>query len=169
MKLLALDPGDKKTGFVVYGTKTKKVIAKGVISNEDLIALIEQRDPLICAERMAIEIIISYGQRIGMSTINTAKWVGRFIQAWKTAFGTKCYEVRRPDVKTHVCYSASASDAGLREAICDRYGGEEIALGDKKTPGPLAGVYTHAWAALGVAILAAETRIKPKKQIGGNK
>jgi hypothetical protein len=46
-----------------------------------------------------------------------------------------------------------AKDANIRQALIDRFG----AVGTKKMPGPLFGVSSHYWAALAVAVYAAET------------
>jgi hypothetical protein len=45
-----------------------------------------------------------------------------------------------------------AKDANIRQAILDRFGGKEKAIGKKANPGPLYGVKSHLWSALAVAL-----------------
>ena len=55
-------------------------------------------------------------------------------------------------MKLALCGSARATDANLRAALLDRYGGSGRAIGTRKAPGPLYGVKSHAWAALALAV-----------------
>ena len=52
----------------------------------------------------------------------------------------------------YLCHSMKAKDGNIRQAILDLYGGKDVALGNKKRPGPLYGVSKDIWAALAVAI-----------------
>jgi hypothetical protein len=45
-----------------------------------------------------------------------------------------------------------AKDANIRQALIDIYGGNDKAIGNKKTPGPLYGIKGDLWAALAVAV-----------------
>ena len=66
--------------------------------------------------------------------------------------------VYRKDVKLHLCGSSRAKDPSVRAALIDLYpasgGGKCPQIGTKRQPGPLFGVSSHAWPALGVAVLA---------------
>jgi hypothetical protein len=61
-------------------------------------------------------------------------------------------------VKLHLCGTNKAKDANVRQALLDMFprtgGGAVPQVGTKKEPGPLYGISTHAWPALGVAITA---------------
>ena len=50
------------------------------------------------------------------------------------------------------CKRLHALSMNIRQALIDRFGGKEKAIGLKKTPGPLYGISSHAWAALALAI-----------------
>jgi len=52
----------------------------------------------------------------------------------------------------HICGSARAKDQNIRQALIDRYGGKETAIGKKQNPGPLYGIKADEWQALGLAI-----------------
>jgi hypothetical protein len=64
----------------------------------------------------------------------------------------------RKDVKLHLCGSPRAKDANIRQALLDRYGGKEKAIGSKHQRGPLYGIRSHLWAALAVAVTYQETK-----------
>ena len=67
--------------------------------------------------------------------------------------------VYRHEVKLHLCGSARAKDANVRQALIDRFGpGKELAIGRKAAPGPLYGMTGDCWAALGVAVTDADQR-----------
>ncbi|MBQ1764316.1 MAG: hypothetical protein IIZ92_15615 [Aquincola sp.] len=101
-------------------------------------------------DTLAIEMIASYGMPVGREVFETCVWIGRFVQAWHSP--DKVRLVYRRDVKLHLCGSPRAKDPNIRQALIDKLG----PAGTKKDPGPTYGVKSHAWAALGVAVTAAE-------------
>ena len=70
--------------------------------------------------------------------------------------GRRC----RLDVKLHLCKDSRAKDANIRQALLDRFpatgGGKTPQIGTKAQPGPLYGIKSHLWAALGVAVTFAD-------------
>jgi hypothetical protein len=80
-------------------------------------------------------------------------WIGRFQEAWR--FPSQVRKVYRQQVKLHLCGSPRAKDANIRQALLDKLGPQ----GTKKAPGPTYGVKSHAWAALAVAVTAAEVAV----------
>jgi len=85
---------------------------------------------------------------VGAEVFETVFWSGRFAQAWSRRFE----RMPRREIKQHLCHSARATDANIRQALIDRFGGTEKAIGKKKTPGPLYLLKGHLWAAFAVAI-----------------
>ena len=152
--ILAIDPGTAQSGWCHYDDG--RVIASGVMANSDvLVDLLGAR--LFNWDVLAIEMVASYGMAVGKETFRTVWWSGRFAQAFASRGDEPVLlEVYRADVKTELCRSQKANDANIRQAIIDRYGGKDAAIGKKAAPGPLYGVKSHAWAALAVAITAAE-------------
>jgi hypothetical protein len=143
--VLAIDPGPVQSAFVLLRGDIF-VLDHGIEPNESLLAKVQAcRGPLYNHNEFAIEMIASYGMAVGESTFETCLWIGRFIQAVSPAPVTKVY---RREVKMHLCGSMRAKDANVRQALLDRIGPQ----GTKKAPGPLYGVTSHAWAALGVAV-----------------
>lgn len=127
------------------------------------------------------------GLAVGKEIFETVRWIGRFQEAVE-ARGGRFEILYRPAIKAHLCGSAKAKDGNVRQALIDRFGGDSIALKGKKCPakhqdkgwlpdnpphfgckkcdgsgwlrkpGPLAGITSHMWAALAVAVTWAETQ-----------
>lgn len=150
MILLAIDPGTTESGWVLFDGA--KVIDSGVDSNHKICIRLERRhfdDPWKAnPDKLAIEMIASYGMPVGAEVFETCVWIGRFIEAWNGLEDHRL--IYRRDVKLELCGSPRAKDANIRQALIDRIG----APGTKKEPGPTYGVKSHAWAALGVAVTA---------------
>jgi hypothetical protein len=151
--ILAIDPGTTHSGWCFVRSGSVKF--SGVYPNHDILTLLRGNlDPV------AIEMIASYGMPVGSEVFETCVWIGRFMQEAARAIGEdRTRLIYRRDVKLHLCGSPRAKDANIRQALVDRYGGKAAAIGTKKQPGPLYGVKSHAWAALGVAITAQETDV----------
>ena len=146
--LLAIDPGTTHSGWVLY--ENGQVQGSGVGDNAHILG------DLIYYSHcdIAIEMIASYGMAVGKEVFETCVWIGRFVQV---AGPDRVRLVYRKDVKMHLCGSARAKDANIRQALIDLYGGKAEAIGTVKKQGPLYGVKSHAWAALAVAVTAANT------------
>ena len=96
-----------------------------------------------------IEKIASYGMAVGETTFKTVYWSGRFAEAYGAE---RVHRVPRLAVKLHVCHDSRAKDANIRQALIDRFGGKEKAIGKKASPGQLYAVSGDLWAALSLAI-----------------
>jgi hypothetical protein len=159
VSILALDPGPTETAFVEYDGA--KPISSAIIPNDTSIdgGMLDYLDAMsnrMAVEHLAIEGIACYGMPVGKETFDTCIWIGRFIEAW----GRNWSLVYRPDVKLHLCKSARAKDANIRQALIDRYGpSKRDAIGVKSAPGPLYGIKSHCWSALAVAVTYCETKL----------
>ena len=150
--LLAIDPGPTESALLIYDTNRKVPVRW-------------EKTPNTCcwptwawsADLLAVEMVASYGMAVGRSVFETAFWAGRFCERWEHQTPQKTRIVYRGEVKMHLCQSMRAKDANVRQALIDRYGGKETAIGRKAAPGPLHGLSGDGWAALAVAITAAET------------
>jgi hypothetical protein len=153
--ILALDPGPAQTGWVLYDGE--RVRTAGVMPNAELLHELTHgwhiNDE---SATLAIEMIASYGMPVGREVFETCLWIGRFQQAWYAPNTVRL--VYRKDVKMHLCGTAKAKDPNVRQALIDLFpatgGGKTPQIGTKAQPGPLYGVSTHAWPALGVAVTA---------------
>lgn len=153
MRILAIDPGPVKSGYVIFNGQ--RVIESGHVANEEILDLIYSMD---LGEKIAIEMIASYGMAVGKDVFETCLWIGRFLQASIEYFKTGTELIYRKDVKMKLCGTTKAKDANVRQALIDMFepigGGKTPQIGTSKQPGPLYGVSSHAWPALGVAVTA---------------
>jgi hypothetical protein len=151
---LAIDPGTEESGWVEF--VDGKVKDSGVMPNEDLLELLGSDHWRIQGYGLSLEMIASYGMPVGREVFETCVWIGRFKQQWHHPDAVRL--VYRRDVKLHLCGSPKAKDANIRQALIDLFpktgGGKCPQIGTKAQPGPLYGVSSHAWAALGVAVTA---------------
>lgn len=153
VRALSIDPGTTQSAYAIM--EGKELIKFGKVDNWDLLDRIQDFD----TTHFAIEMIASYGQRVGAETFETCVWIGRFWQAWEDRRGGWMIRVLRKDVTNHICPGvAKVNDSAVRRALIERYGGDTRAVGRKATPGPLYGVSKDVWAAIGVNLTAQETR-----------
>ena len=150
--MLAIDPGNKQSGWCLFGGKS--VLDSGILDNHEMLELIYQHR----ANKLAIEMIASYGMAVGREVFETCVWIGRFMQ-WHN-LPDEVRLIYRKDVKLYLCGTTKAKDTNIRQAIIDLFppvgGGKTPQIGTKKQPGPLYGISSHAWAALAVALTAKE-------------
>lgn len=159
--ILAIDPGTDKSGVVLYSqTGARPIVLAEVMDNWHLLERL--RSGGFHVGHFAIEQIRSYGMSVGASTFDTVEWSGRFIEAWTRVemFNpsaeaypeSRVLRLPRLEIKVHLCGTAKAKDANIRQALIDRLGEP----GNKKNPGPTFGVTSHMWSALAVAVVAAD-------------
>jgi hypothetical protein len=152
-KILAIDPGDQQSAFVVWDGET--IFKKGLLPNHELIDSFLNLD----CDKMAIEMIASYGMPVGKTVFETCVWIGRFVErflntkpTWPPLDNYVTY-IYRKDVKMHLCGTTKAKDGNIRQALIDRFG----ECGTKKNPGKLYGVSKDIWAALALAVTYTDT------------
>lgn len=150
--ILAIDPGPAESAWAVF--QSGVVCAKGKEANDELLCNLPRY--LDRAEDLAVEMIASYGMPVGREVFETCVWIGRFIERAHDD-GFRARLVYRKDVKMHLCHSMKAKDGNIRQALIDKLG----PVGTKKNPGPCYGISGDVWAALAVAVTAAETKEAP--------
>lgn len=152
MKLLAIDPGTKQSGWVMYDTVHGSVVECGVWENGALLRMVGWG----VADELVFEMIASQGMAVGAETFETCVWLGAFCarfceasgRAWAGMSDERTPWLTRSRIKGIICGSQKANDSNIRRALLDMWGGD--AAGRKG--GPLAEVKTHAWQALAVAV-----------------
>lgn len=155
MIVLAIDPGNEQSAYVVLGEQGNLHSFAKLPNHSVLHNLPGMRDANL-VDALAIEMIASYGMPVGREVFETCVWIGRFIEAW----GGPYTLVYRKDVKLHLCGQPRAKDSNIRQALIDRYGGKDRAVGKKATPGPLYGVSADVWSALAIAVTFADGACK---------
>ncbi len=150
MRILAIDPGAKQSGYVLWDMDTLKALSMAHCPNEVIFRLIE-KESSESIDIVAIEQIRGYGIVAGDDTFDTCEWIGRFDAiAGERGIGTRL--IPRKDIKRHLCGNTTTNDKYIRQALIDRFGEP----GTKKSPGPLFGISGHLWAALAVAVTCAD-------------
>lgn len=142
--ILAIDPGPTESGYVVFDGE--RVLQSGTLPNREMLRLVRNDGGVM--DRLAIEMVASYGMAVGRDVFECVRWIGRFQQAWRDPDAVQL--VYRQDVKMALCHSMKAKDSNIRASLIDRLG----APGTKKKPGPTYRVKGHAWSALAVAVTA---------------
>ena len=156
--LLAIDPGNTESAWILYDIKTKMPVSFAKEINKDVTMKFE--DFRKKTDTLIIEMIACYGMPVGESVFQTCVWIGRYAQLWES-LGGKVEFLFRKDVKMALCHTMKAKDSNIRQAIMDRYGSSrEAAIGTKKDPKACYGISKDIWAAFGVAITFAETERK---------
>ena len=150
--LLAIDPGTFASGWVLINTSTRKPFACGKTENERLLEMISEEE--LWTPEAVIEMMTSYGARVGREVLETCVWIGRFLQEAADA-GTRTSTMYRRDVKLELVGLTRATDADLRQYLEDRfaYGVKNHGKGTKSEPGWFYGFRADIWQAyaLGVA------------------
>ena len=143
--ILAIDPGTEQSGYVILGSEGQ-VAEAGVVPNDEMKKIVYSFSATRPNWTLAIEMIEARGMAVGRETFETCVFIGMLLEAWDH----EKVKVYRREVKLHLCGTCRAKDPNVRQALIDEYGGSS-AIGNKKNPGPLYRVKSHAWAALGVA------------------
>ncbi len=145
--LVGIDPGPKLSAFVAMSGR--ELTSFGHVENDSLLQHLDfmglQSDKMTT---LVVEMVSSYGMPVGAEVFDTCVWIGRFIQSW----GRRHSKVFRATVRAHLCHSSKATDANIRAALLEKYGGKMSAIGNAKKKGPLHGVTGDVWSALAVAI-----------------
>ncbi len=148
--ILAIDPGTIQSAWLTF--EKGEPVQFGIDRNEYIVEIIKNST---LAYLLAIEMIASYGMPVGREVFETVLWIGRFMQAKEPDRHALVY---RREVKAHLCNSQRAKDSNIRQALIDKFGGTEKAIGKKAKPGPLHGIKADIWSALAIAVTYAETK-----------
>lgn len=153
--LLAIDPGNVQSAYVVIDPETWEIYDKGKVDNAVL---------LICAKTwdysvMAVEMIASYGMPVGESVFETVVMIGRLVQIAEDR-GYVATRVKRIDIKNHICHSSRAKDSNIRRALIDRFAQHDKnrGTGTKNNPDYFYGFKSDIWAAMAVAVYYTDNR-----------
>lgn len=134
--ILAIDPGTTYSGWCLL--EDSEPVEWGWDDNEEIIKRLVNSTAGGSwfggiFVHLVIEDVSHYGMPVGKDVFDTVRWAGRFHQAVAIPrLGIDVTYIKRPDVKLHLCGSPRANDSTIRQAIIDRYGGDEIAIGGKK-------------------------------------
>jgi hypothetical protein len=156
--LLAIDPGNTESGWVVIDVETRRPIVFGKTPNAELREMLSNHHG---ASTAVIEMVASYGMAVGAEVFETCVEIGRYVEVLR-ATGVDPELVKRLPIKVHHCHSAKANDANIRQALVDRFahGQANHGKGTKTQPGWFWGFRADIWQAYALAVYAADTTEK---------
>jgi hypothetical protein len=169
-RILAIDPGSEQSAWLVFHAGQPVRHRFGIRQNDDLLGHLRNGFDMGTIEGrfarpdvVVIETIEPrYGLQMGWSTLDTARWIGRFQEASQRWMPVAL--LKRSDILRHLGVVTSprkgekrvSADSGVRQALTDRFGGDS-AIGLKASPGPLYGISKDVWSALAIAVTYADT------------
>ena len=161
MKVLAIDPGNVKSAYVLMDTDTFRPVDFGLMENEGLRSYLRQM-PFQEEDKAAIEMVASYGMAVGREVFDTVRWIGRFEETLTRRLLLPPALIYRMDEKTHICHDSRAKDANIRRALIDRFALHDKArgTGTKKKPDWFYGFRRDIWAAYAVGLTYIETKLE---------
>lgn len=153
--LLAIDPGNVLSAYVVLDTETLAPLRFGKVNNYDVLDLLGHYHGPV-----HIEMVASYGMPVGADVFETCVWIGRFSEAHAQVTGVLPELVKRHPVKLHHCQSARAKDSNIVQALVDRFapGQPNKGKGTKANPGWFHGFAADVWQVYALAVYVADTR-----------
>ena len=147
MIVLGIDCGPTTSGVALYDTVSRRVVLSDSAAPLPAVLDLLRYDAI---DLVAIERVQSYGIA-GASLLQTSEVVGRL---WQRGLDEKLDVVllyRREVLRALDVTGKGNRDAMVRERLIEMHPGGK---GTKRQPGPLYGVASHAWQALGVAVAA---------------
>jgi hypothetical protein len=149
-RILAIDPGQEESGWIIWDSANEKIVQMGIDPNVVLLADLDSPD---CSEidAVAIEMVGHYGtgMAVGNSVFDTCVFIGELKHSLR---GLDPQLILRPDIRLHFCHHRNAKPANVNQVLRDRFGEK----GTKKNPGKLFGVRNHIWSALALAVYFAD-------------
>jgi hypothetical protein len=163
-KILAIDPGNTHSGWVIIDATTRRPTAFGKTLNTELILDISRGN--LAADRTVVEMVASYGMAVGADVFETCVWIGRFLEADRRRCGRLPELVKRQPVKVHHCHSTKAKDTNVRQALVDRFapGRTNHGKGTRAEPGWFYGFHADVWQAYALAVYTADTLLDLKQK-----
>lgn len=168
--VLAIDPGNENTAFVLWDFRNKQMVDKDKLSNQQFLKKLEQiahSEHKYKIDEIAIECISSYGMAVGQDVFNTCIYIGILLEKIQTIFGIKPKLVFRQTIKMHHCHATSkVNDSTINTVLRQKYGEDNTV----KKPNP---IYWNSlversggnkymsgdiWAAFAVATFVAEDK-----------
>lgn len=159
--IIAIDPGNIESAYVVVDEKTYKLIDFGKYDNRVIHSIWAAFACKGC--KTAIEMVASYGMPVGKEVFDTCVWIGRFTEC-AARCGSPVTYIPRLDEKMHICHDSRASDANIRRALIDRFAKHDLknGKGTKQNPDYFHGFSRDVWAAFAVAVTYID-RMKEEK------
>lgn len=171
-KLLAIDPGNVYTGYVIMD-ENYKPLQHGKVLNEDMLNII--RVYSVLNKNVVIEMVASYMMNVGRTVFDTCIFIGKIEQLCEQE-GLSYTTIERRYVKLNLTGKVTATDSIISDALVNRFSYENPrnhGKGTKKEPGFFYGFAKDVWAAYALGVTQLDInegtfKIEPKND-GKNK
>lgn len=151
MKIMAIDPGNTESAYVIMDGETCKPLYFAKVPNASLLSTIFSVG-VFGVTVFVIERVACYGMPVGREVFDTCEWIGRFSQAIKMTYDVEPEYVFRMEEKQAICHDARAGDSNITRALIDRFAKNDLrsGKGTKKNPDFFYGFHHDIWAAFAV-------------------
>lgn len=166
--LLAIDPGNVKSAYVLLDKITYKLVASSIVENTELKYLMDIYDWEI--EDVAIEMITGFNMSVGQTVFDTCVWIGRLAEK-AINHSENVVLIPRKDIKLHLCNNRRAKDKDIIAALVDRFAPDtkNYGKGTKKDKGYFYNFKADIWSAFAVAVTymdwQKDNRLIPKENL----
>lgn len=156
--LLAIDPGNVQTGWVLMDVATCRPLEFGKTENEALLETLSS----LKFDSVVIERVVSYGMAVGASVLETCEWVGRFYEFTRSRMEGDPFLQPRQAVRLHHCKNPKATDTNVKQALIDRFAKNtrNHGKGTKAEPGYFYGFHKDVWQAFALGVYYIDTNKK---------
>lgn len=151
--IMAIDPGNRYSAYVIMDAATLKPLEFGKLENEKLRGIMLNAQPAYPWGAVVIERVQSYGMAVGREVFETCEWTGRYTeQAVMT--GHSVFYIDRIEEKQYICHDSRAKDSNVRRALIDRFAKHDFknGKGSKQNPDFFWGFHADVWAAYAVGL-----------------
>lgn len=154
MRIFALDPGNDRSGYVLFDLGENRLILSGDEPNTLVRAILALYsgvpDVHLVVEKPAL-----IGQQIWHQILDTCIWLGQAVELFGCPERT--HYMTRGQVKKALLGRSNVpkADTQIIQVLLERFPGGK---GTKKAPGPLYGIKGDAWQALALAVAYSESR-----------
>lgn len=152
--ILAIDPGNKESGFALIDDDYKPCdfgkVTNGELENYLQGLFYTKKGEQI--SKVVVEMVASYGMPAGETLFETCVAIGRFEQI--AEWFAPVMRVKRKQYVTDLCGSAKAKDSNVIQYLVDRFAPDtpNRGKGTKKAPGFFYGFSKDAWQAFALAV-----------------
>lgn len=156
--VIAIDPGNELSAFVIWNPVIESVVGKGKVSNSQILHIMRYEWAELAQQNaiLAIEMVACYGMAVGKTIFDTCRAVGAFEERWGDFSMIPAQLVYRQQVKLWHCHSNKAKDSNIRMALIDRFG----VPGTKKAQGKTYGLSGDTWSAFAIATYVHDQNVK---------
>jgi hypothetical protein len=129
LRILGLDPGSEHSAFVFL--EDAQVLEHGWVRNGQLLQRL--RDGFAIGSHLAIETLHPRGELASLDAMETQLWAGRFVEIFDLR-GDTFTKIDPMDARIAVCGKSGVKDREIKQALINRYGGDQKAIGGVRCP-----------------------------------